>query len=161
MQARSTMTLDPELPGLTWYSTSIDIYSARNAGDERVNTVAFEKGRKCVSARELLKQACHVEPSQDIGNRAAHLVPIRRTIDFDAAREVSELLGASSCAGIEASPWSGACRSDRQISWTQTECPRANAHVAYSARAPPRPVSMPLSWEELADAHPLDFRLTK
>ncbi|HSU64819.1 MAG TPA: DNA primase, partial [Burkholderiales bacterium] len=26
--------------------------------------------------------------------------------------------------------------------------------------APGAPVSMPLTWEELADAHPLDFRLT-
>jgi bifunctional non-homologous end joining protein LigD len=34
-------------------------------------------------------------------------------------------------------------------------------NVAYSPRgAPGAPVSMPLSWEELAKAHPLDFRIT-
>jgi bifunctional non-homologous end joining protein LigD len=34
-------------------------------------------------------------------------------------------------------------------------------NVAYSPRgAPGAPVSMPLSWEELAGAHPLDFRIT-
>src|SRR2546428_11641481 len=34
-------------------------------------------------------------------------------------------------------------------------------NVAYSPRgAPGAPVSMPLTWEELASAHPLDFRIT-
>jgi bifunctional non-homologous end joining protein LigD len=34
-------------------------------------------------------------------------------------------------------------------------------NVAYSPRGEPgAPVSMPLSWEELAGAHPLDFRIT-
>jgi bifunctional non-homologous end joining protein LigD len=34
-------------------------------------------------------------------------------------------------------------------------------NVAYSPRgAPGAPVSMPLTWEELASAHPLDFRVT-
>jgi bifunctional non-homologous end joining protein LigD len=34
-------------------------------------------------------------------------------------------------------------------------------NVAYSPRGQPgAPVSMPLTWEELADAHPLDFTMT-
>jgi bifunctional non-homologous end joining protein LigD len=34
-------------------------------------------------------------------------------------------------------------------------------NVAYSPRGVPgAPVSMPLTWEELANAHPLDFRIT-
>jgi len=34
-------------------------------------------------------------------------------------------------------------------------------NVAYSPRGEPgAPVSMPLTWEELAVAHPLDFRIT-
>jgi bifunctional non-homologous end joining protein LigD len=34
-------------------------------------------------------------------------------------------------------------------------------NVAYSPRGEPgAPVSMPLTWEELARAHPLDFRIT-
>ena len=34
-------------------------------------------------------------------------------------------------------------------------------NVAYSPRGEPgAPVSMPLTWDELAAAHPLDFRIT-
>jgi bifunctional non-homologous end joining protein LigD len=34
-------------------------------------------------------------------------------------------------------------------------------NVAYSPRgAPGAPVSLPLTWDELAKAHPLDFRIT-
>jgi len=34
-------------------------------------------------------------------------------------------------------------------------------NVAYSPRGVPgAPISMPLTWEELATAHPLDFRMT-
>src|SRR5881392_2082952 len=34
-------------------------------------------------------------------------------------------------------------------------------NVAYSPRGQPgAPISMPLTWEELANAHPLDFRMT-
>jgi bifunctional non-homologous end joining protein LigD len=34
-------------------------------------------------------------------------------------------------------------------------------NVAYSPRGEPgAPVSMPLTWDELARAHPLDFRIT-
>ncbi len=34
-------------------------------------------------------------------------------------------------------------------------------NVAYSPRGEPgAPVSMPLTWDELAKAHPLDFRIT-
>jgi bifunctional non-homologous end joining protein LigD len=34
-------------------------------------------------------------------------------------------------------------------------------NVAYSPRGVSgAPISMPLTWEELADAHPLDFRIT-
>jgi bifunctional non-homologous end joining protein LigD len=99
------------------------------------------------------------------GKTGLHVfLPIRRTIDFDAAREVSELVGRHL---MRLSPtditleWSVPKRTGKIFMDYNMNVRGKTLNVAYSPRgAAGAPVSMPLTWDELARAHPLDFRLT-
>ena len=99
------------------------------------------------------------------GKTGLHVfVPIKRTIDFDAARSVSELVGRHL---VRQHPkdvtveWSVPKRTGKIFMDYNMNVRGKTLNVAYSPRgAPGAPVSMPLTWEELADAHPLDFRIT-
>jgi bifunctional non-homologous end joining protein LigD len=91
-------------------------------------------------------------------------VPIRRTLDFDAARHVSEMVGRHL---LRQHPkditleWSVPKRTGKIFMDYNMNVRGKTLNVAYSPRgAPGAPVSMPLTWEELAKAHPLDFRIT-
>ena len=103
------------------------IYSGKEAkGDEpELNTVAFEKGKEVAFWLRELLQSMSLEPIvKTSGKTGLHVfVPIQRTIDFDAARDVSELVGRhlmrAASEGHHA--WSGACRSaPARSSWTTT-----------------------------------------
>src|SRR2546421_2443556 len=89
--------------------------------------------------------------------------PIRRTIDFDAARQVSELVGrhlARKHPKDVTVEWSVPKRTGKIFMDYNMNVRGKTLNVAYSPRgAPGAPVSMPVTWEELANAHPLDFRL--
>jgi bifunctional non-homologous end joining protein LigD len=144
------------------------IYSGKEApGDEpELNTVAFEKGKEVAFwLRELLKTMSLESVVKTSGKTGLHIfVPIRRTLDFDAAREISELVGRHL---MRLHPkditleWSIPKRTGKIFMDYNMNVRGKTLNVAYSPRgAPGAPVSMPLSWDELADAHPLDFRLT-
>src|SRR5438552_17451826 len=65
-------------------------------GDEpELNTVAFEKGKEVAfRLRELLNSMALEAIVKTSGKTGLHVfLPIRRTIDFDAARQVSEFVG--------------------------------------------------------------------
>jgi len=90
-------------------------------------------------------------------------VPIRRTLDFDAARHVSELVGRHlqrlhpKDITLE---WSIPKRTGKIFMDYNMNVRGKTLNVAYSPRgALGAPVSMPLTWDELAGAHPLDFTL--
>jgi len=99
------------------------------------------------------------------GKTGLHIfVPIRRTIDFDAARHVSELVGRHL---MRLHPkditleWSIPKRTGKIFMDYNMNVRGKTLNVAYSPRGVAgAPVSMPLTWEELANAHPLDFRIT-
>jgi len=102
------------------------IYSGKEAPGEEpeLNTVAFEKGKEVAfRLRELLASMGLEAVAKTSGKTGLHIfVPIERTLDFDAARKVSETVDAISCASIRRTSRSnGASRSGPgRSSWTTT-----------------------------------------
>src|SRR5262245_11437635 len=144
------------------------IYSGKEApGDEpELNTVAFEKGKEVAFRLRELLNGMSLEPIvKTSGKTGLHVfLPIRRTIDFDAARDVSEKVGRHL---MRLHPkditleWSVPKRTGKIFMDYNMNVRGKTLNVAYSPRgAAGAPVSMPLTWDELAKAHPLDFRIT-
>jgi bifunctional non-homologous end joining protein LigD len=143
------------------------IYSGQEKpGDEpELNTKAFEKGKEVAfHLRELLREMRLEAIVKTSGKTGLHVfVPIRRTLDFDAARHVSELVGRH-LMGLHPKDitleWSIPKRTGKIFMDYNMNVRGKTLNVAYSPRGVPgAPVSMPLAWDELASAHPLDFRI--
>lgn len=143
------------------------IYSGKEAkgAEPELNTIAFEKGKEVAFWLRELLNGMGLEPIvKTSGKTGLHVfVPIRRTIDFDAARHVSELVGAHL---MRLHPkditqeWSIPKRTGKIFMDYNMNVRGKTLNVAYSPRGEPgAPVSMPLEWEELAGAHPLDFTI--
>jgi bifunctional non-homologous end joining protein LigD len=144
------------------------IYSGKEApGDEpELNNAAFEKGKEVAFHLRELLNGMGLEPIvKTSGKTGLHVfLPIRRTIDFDAARQVSEFVGRHL---MRLHPkditleWSVPKRTGKIFMDYNMNVRGKTLNVAYSPRGVAgAPVSMPLTWEELAAAHPLDFRIT-
>ncbi len=144
------------------------IYSGKEAkgAEPELNTVAFQKGKEVAFWLRELLQGMSLEPIvKTSGKTGLHVfVPIRRTLDFDAARHVSELVGRHL---MRLHPkditleWSVPKRTGKIFMDYNMNVRGKTLNVAYSPRGEPgAPVSMPLTWEELAGAHPLDFTIT-
>ncbi len=143
------------------------IYSGKEAkgAEPELNKVAFEKGKEVAFwLRELLQGMPLEAIVKTSGKTGLHVfVPIRRTIDFDAARHVSELVGRHlqrlhpKDITLE---WSVPKRTGKIFMDYNMNVRGKTLNVAYSPRGEPgAPVSMPLTWDELAGAHPLDFTM--
>jgi len=155
-------------PDYVVFDTDPYIYSGKEApgAEPELNTVAFEKGKEVAFRLRELLQTMSLEPIvKTSGKTGLHVfVPIRCTLDFDAARHVSELVGRHL---MRLHPkditleWSVPMRTGKIFMDYNMNVRGKTLNVAYSPRGEPgAPVSMPLSWEELAGAHPLDFRIT-
>jgi len=90
-------------------------------------------------------------------------VPVERTVTFDEARHICETVGRHL---MRAHPkditmeWAVEKRTGKIFIDYNMNVRGKTLNAAYSPRgALGAPVSMPLSWEELASAHPLDFRI--
>jgi bifunctional non-homologous end joining protein LigD len=144
------------------------IYSGNEpkGAEPELNLKAFEKGKEVAfRLRELLQSMTLEACVKTSGKTGLHVfVPIQRTLDFDAARQVCEMVGRHL---LRQHPrditmdWSVEKRTGKIFIDYNMNVRGKTLNVAYSPRGVPgAPVSMPLSWEELEKAHPLDFRLT-
>ena len=169
--ATSLATLEASVlnyPDYVLFDIDPYIYSGKEApgGEPELNTVAFQKGKEVAFWLRELLLSMSLEPIvKTSGKTGLHVfVPIRRTIDFDAARHVSELVGRHL---MRLHPkditleWSVPKRTGKIFMDYNMNVRGKTLNVAYSPRGESgAPVSMPLTWEELAGAHPLDFRIT-
>jgi bifunctional non-homologous end joining protein LigD len=168
--ARSLESLEASVlnyPDYVVFDVDPYIYSGREApgSEPELNTVAFEKGKEVAFRLRELLRSMSLEPLvKTSGKTGLHLfVPIRRSLDFDAARHVSELVGRHL---VRLYPrevtmdWSVPKRTGKIFLDHNMNVRGKTLNVAYSPRGlPGAPVSMPLSWERLGSAHPLDFRV--
>jgi bifunctional non-homologous end joining protein LigD len=144
------------------------IYSGqeKSGAEPELNTVAFEKGKEVAFwLRDLLHGMALDSIVKTSGKTGLHVfVPIKRTIDFDTARHVCELVGRHLLrqhAKVITMEWSVPKRTGKIFMDHNMNVRGKTLNVAYSPRGEPGgPVSMPLTWEQLAKAHPLDFRMT-
>jgi bifunctional non-homologous end joining protein LigD len=144
------------------------IYSGQEtAGAEpEYSVAAFDKGKETAfRLREVLQAMGLVPLVKTSGKTGLHVfVPIERTLDFAAVREVAGLVGRHLLRQhpkLITMDWRIARRSGK-IFFDYTMNTRTKTlAAAYSPRGVPgAPVSMPLSWEDLATAQPTDFSLT-
>lgn len=144
------------------------IYSGQEApgAEPELNTAAFEKGKEVAfHLRALLSDMGLEAIVKTSGKTGLHVfVPVRRTLDFEQARHVSELVGRHL---MQRHPkditleWSIPKRTGKIFMDYNMNVRGKTLNVAYSPRGVAgAPVSMPLTWEELAAAHPLDFRIS-
>jgi bifunctional non-homologous end joining protein LigD len=153
-----------------WVVFDLDpyVYSGREAkgAEPELNTVAFEKAKDVAFwLRDLLAGMSLDALVKTSGKTGLHIfVPIERTLDFDAARHVSELVGRHLMRQHPKDitlEWSVPKRTGKIFMDYNMNVRGKTLNVAYSPRGVPgAPVSMPLTWDELATAHPLDFTLT-
>jgi len=144
------------------------LYSGNEtAGAEpEYSVAAFDKGKETAfRLRDVLQAMGLVPLVKTSGKTGLHVfVPIERTLDFAAVREVAGLVGRHLLRQhprLITMDWSIARRSGK-IFFDYTMNTRTKTlAAAYSPRGVPgAPVSMPLTWEELETAQPLDFSLT-
>ena len=144
------------------------IYSGKEppGAEPELNATAFEKAKEVAfRLRELLESMGLEAIAKTSGKTGLHVfVPIRRTVDFDAARAVSETIGRHLLRGHPRDitlEWSVPKRTGKIFMDYNMNVRGKTLNSAYSPRGVAGgPVSMPLTWEELADAHPLDFRIS-
>jgi bifunctional non-homologous end joining protein LigD len=143
------------------------IYSGKEAkgAEPELNKRGFAVGKRVAFwLRALLKEMSLEAVVKTSGKTGLHVfVPIVRTVTFDEARHLCETIGRHV---MRAHPkeitmeWAIEKRTGKIFIDYNMNVRGKTLNVAYSPRGVPgAPVSMPLTWEELEAAEPLDFTL--
>ncbi|MDP1929594.1 MAG: DNA ligase D [Thiobacillus sp.] len=143
------------------------IYSGKEAAgaEPEYSNGAFDTCKETAFRLREVLQAMGLDPLvKTSGKTGLHVfVPIERTLDFALVREVSGLVGRHllrQYPSLITMDWRIARRAGK-IFFDYTMNTRTKTlAAAYSPRGQPgAPVSMPLTWEALQTAQPLDFTL--
>ena len=143
------------------------IYSGKEAkgAEPELNKRGFTVGKRvALWLRALLKQMSLEAIVKTSGKTGLHVfVPIERTVTFDEARRICETVGRHV---MRAHPkditmdWAVEKRTGKIFIDYNMNVRGKTLNVAYSPRGVAgAPVSMPLSWEELEAAEPMDFTI--
>lgn len=143
------------------------IYSGKEAKGEEpeLNKKGFATGRRVAFwLRELLKEMTLDAVVKTSGKTGLHVfVPIERTVNFDEARKICEMVGRHLMREHPKEitmEWSVEKRTGKIFIDYNMNVRGKTLNVAYSPRGVPgSPVSMPLTWEELEAAEPTDFTI--
>jgi bifunctional non-homologous end joining protein LigD len=141
------------------------IYSGKEAAGEEpeFNKKGFEGGRRVAFwLHALLKQMSLEAVVKTSGKTGLHVfVPINRTVTFDGARQITEMVGRHL---LKEHPkeitmeWATGKRTGKIFIDHNMNVRGKTLRVAYSpCGSPGATVSMPLTWEELEAAEPTDF----
>ena len=143
------------------------IYSGKEAkgAEPELNKKGFATGRRVAFwLRELLKQMSLDAVVKTSGKTGLHVfVPIERTVTFDEARQICEMVGRHLMREHPKEitmEWAVDKRTGKIFIDYNMNVRGKTLNVAYSPRGVPgAPVSMPLAWEELEAAEPTAFTI--
>jgi bifunctional non-homologous end joining protein LigD len=143
------------------------IYSGKEpkGAEPELNKKGFAMGKRVAFwINDVLKQMSLSARVKTSGKTGLHVfVPIDRTVTFDEARHICEMVGRHV---MQAHPkditmeWAVVKRTGKIFIDYNMNVRGKTLNVAYSPRGVPgAPVSMPLTWEELEAAEPMHFTM--
>lgn len=143
------------------------IYSGKEpkGAEPELNKEGFAMGRKVAFwIHGLLKEMSLRALVKTSGKTGLHVfVPIERTVTFDEARQICEMVGRHVMRQHPKEitmEWAVIKRTGKIFIDYNMNVRGKTLNVAYSPRGVPgAPVSMPLTWEELEAAEPMDFTM--
>jgi bifunctional non-homologous end joining protein LigD len=143
------------------------IYSGKEpkGAEPELNKKGFAVGRRVAFwLRDLLKEMSLTAYVKTSGKTGLHVfVPIERIVTFTEARHMCEMVGRHLMKDHPRDitmDWAVIKRTGKIFIDYNMNVRGKTLNVAYSPRGVPgAPVSMPLTWEELEAAEPLDFRV--
>jgi bifunctional non-homologous end joining protein LigD len=143
------------------------IYSGKEpkGAEPELNKKGFAMGKRVAFwINDVLKQMSLSARVKTSGKTGLHVfVPIDRTVTFDEARHICEMVGRHV---MQAHPkditmeWAVVKRTGKIFIDYNMNVRGKTLNVAYSPRGVPgAPISMPLTWEELEAAEPMHFTM--
>ncbi len=143
------------------------IYSGKEAkgAEPELNRKGFAMGKRVAFwINDLLKEMSLAAKVKTSGKTGLHVfVPIERTVTFDEARHICEMVGRHVMAQHPKDitmEWAVVKRTGKIFIDYNMNVRGKTLNVAYSPRGVPgAPVSMPLTWEELEAAEPMHFHM--